>query len=202
MASVKYNIYLWRRNFLSWKWKKSLGFILLYINLHVAYISVSLNPTASMYSDTTCDLYVLFMSRGCTTIPTNAYKSAILPLAFITDLPFLIPPCRARSLHSTAFWPVSSSHTNAPTPSSRLQTKLCTCESLGFCTKNPENLTSTIRSTRRKFTKFNVIRKSGCAPHATNVTWVMIWCSLCKLCNAIGIRSPSSSFSPFMLSKF
>lgn len=54
-----------------------------------------------------------------------------------------------------------------------------------FFTKNPENLTSTIRPTRRKFTKFNVIRKSGCAPYATNVSWVIIWSSLCKLCNAL-----------------
>lgn len=35
MSSIKYGVYLWRRNFLNWK---SLGFIPLYINLHVAYL--------------------------------------------------------------------------------------------------------------------------------------------------------------------
>lgn len=69
----------------------------------------------------------------------------------------------------------------------------------GFLTKNPENLTSTIGPTKRKFTKFKVIRKSGWAPHATKVAWVMVWWSLCKLCNAIGIHSPFSLFSPFNL---
>lgn len=71
----------------------------------------------------------------------------------------------------------------------------------GFLTKNPENRTSTIRPTKRKFTKFKVIRKSQWDPYATNVTWVMVWWPLCNLCNAIGILFPFSLFSPFMLCK-
>lgn len=84
-------------------------------------------------------------------IPTNAYKSASSPLAFITD-----------ALSHPALWSLQSqfhcfltslifsyqcSYTffQASNKATHMEIAL-------YFTKNPENLTSTIRPTRRKFT--------------------------------------------------
>lgn len=147
-----------------------------------------------MYSNTTSDFRILFMSRGCTMIPTNTYTSVSLPLALITDLPFLNllaePPCSLSStgVHLFHFLIPMLSHLLASfkqsyTPGNRLLVwkSIFGVGSFFFFTKSPKNLTSTMRPTRRKFIKFNAITKSGCAPHATNVTWVLILWSLCKL---------------------
>lgn len=89
-----------------------------------------------------------------------------------------LPPLEVSVSSSTAFCPVSSSSINVPAPYSRPQTKLRTWELLGVF-KLKILKTSIIRSTKRKFTKFKVTRKSGWALHITNVTWVMVWWSFC-----------------------
>lgn len=199
MASVKYNVYLWR-NFFSWKWK-SPWVLFFYVYLSACSVHLQKSKSCCLYVPpyNLWSLYIIDTSRGCTMIPTNVYKSASLPLAFVTDSSFLTLPCRAAASVTLLS---DLSHFLIPMlpyilPDFRVMTMEITWVSYQKSWKPCFN-----NKSHKKEIHSLIVRKSGCAPYATKVTWVVIWWSLCKLCNTIDFHSPFSLFSPYTLSNY